>query len=281
MTHRTIKKANNQFLIFGNLWMLFFVIIPLEWFVFFVLWRDCQDISMFLLSLIVASAGLVMAIVYYVQPRNPFEGSWLMPRPTAFTKEEEKALQFLMFSKKAKQLVIKTGIFLFMQPFILILAINFIFPIERSNAMNMSIGRAIGATVGCAILYLVYSLLFYNFVIERYIIFHWKEIQELESSSIEHKQPSVNLPKDAELKENRSFFKDLLSMDPNTPVTPDLLMLMVIIVVAVVLLIWGVGAIGILFGKILLRGFVLRVISFIVGIVLLSISSKMLSKKGK
>ncbi len=207
---KNTKKINNPFLIFGNLWMLFFVILPIMGVTFLALWRDCRNFNSLLLSFIIASSSLIIAVVNYIKPRNPFEGNWLMPRSTQLTKEEEQALRFLILSKKAKQLVIKTGIFLIIQPFILIFLLNFLFPVEGNDALVASTYKAGGfkPIVLSFLFYSMYSLLFYSFVLERYIIFHWDEIQKMKIElPTKYECFSENLRKDVSLQKTVHFWE--------------------------------------------------------------------------
>ncbi len=66
-----------------------------------------------------------------------------------------------------------------------------------------------------------------------------------------------------------------MSIDPNMPFNLRLFMILVMIAGSIVLIIWGIGAVAILFDRISMHNFVVRIIGLISGVVLLNIGAKM------
>lgn len=276
----SIKKSPffyGSMLTYGEPWMLFILVL------FFLIimqafFRGYYKLDIWI-YLMIASGSLPVTVRFFIKPPNPFGEGWLQPRPTAMLSEEErKALTFLKTSKTLKKISLITGSILFF--------LIFIFPllklITHPNYHDYySKTKFFGPLLALTFLYYVFSHLLFIFIIYHYVIIHWDEIQRLDITPWPKDKPYSTGPFRYRGTEEGSFISELLSIDPNTPFNWYDFLIISGVFLSIGLIFWGMGVIAILFNKIAILPFVLKMISFIAGIIILKISSGMWYKRHK
>ncbi|MCX5699194.1 MAG: hypothetical protein NTX01_05815 [Candidatus Omnitrophica bacterium] len=268
----------SSMLVYGQSWILF-ILVPFFYLILYGIFRDYYKLNVLWVYLVIAMGSLLATLRIAIKPPNPFGESWLCSRTTAMlTEEERKVLTFLKTSKTIKKIAIITGSILFLS----ILVFPLIKLLTHYNTYNY-ITKKVNLFVlfGVAFIYGFSSYLFLIFIISRYIINHWKEIQQSDIEPWPKDKSYSTGPFRYHVQNDGYLIGDILAIDPNMPFNWYDFLIILAIFLSICLIFWGVGAMAILFSKMAIAIFILKTASFITGIVILNIGAKMWYKKHK